>query len=104
MPIKINLQEIKNNKLNESSLESFASLIESLLRRMFNKDNTLVSIKGSKEDVQLFSETLVREKKYLESIREYGINNPKTCESKIMLDDAVKNFQETIGVPWPFKE
>jgi hypothetical protein len=103
--VHIDLEELKNNKLNESFLTMFGSTIKMLLNSMFGplQPYTNFSIKGTKSDVTAFARALGNEKKYLQSAKKHGLDNPKTLSSKTALTKAIKNFEKETGLKWPFK-
>ena len=103
--VEIDLNELKKNQLDESFMVMFASMAKMLLNFLtapvHNYPN--FKIKGSRKDVESFARTLGREKRYLESLKKSGLDNPKTFKSKSALDKAVKKFENTTGLKWPFK-
>ena len=105
LEVEIDLEELKKNSLNESFLAMFGSSIKLLLDRMFGPPQSYPSynIKGSRSDVQSFARALGNEKNYLEAVKKYGLDDPKTFKSKTALDKAVKGFEKETGLKWPFK-
>lgn len=104
VPIVIDFKEMKKNKLNESWLMMFGSWIETILGEMFSGGSLPVTVKGTRQEVNSFANTLGSEKRYLEAYKKYGLDNPRTYKNKAELDNATKNFQRVTGVKWPFKE
>jgi len=104
--IEIDLEELKKNELNESFLAMFGGAIKMLLDRMFAAPQSYPSfykIKGSRSNVTSFARALGNEKKYLEAVSKYGLDNPQTFKSKSALDNAIKGFEKDTGLKWPFK-
>ena len=105
--IEIDLEELKKNQINESFLSMFGSSIKLILDRMFGSPQpyggSWYKIKGSRRDVTSFARTLGNEKKYLEAVEKYGLDNPNTFKSKRALDKAVVGFEKDTGLKWPFK-
>lgn len=112
--IEIDLEELKKNRMDESFVTMFATTIKLLMgyltkgipgshlgpgRGVFGKYN----IKGRRKDVEAFAKTLGKEKKYLDAMKQSGLEDPKTFKSKSALDKAVKGFEKTTGLKWPFK-
>ena len=100
-PIVIDLTS--GDKLDESWLRMLGFGVESILNRMFGGTSVPVSVKGSRSDVASFTKTVGREKKYMDSIRRYGLDNPKTFKNKSKLTRAVADFTRKTGLKWPFK-
>jgi hypothetical protein len=104
--IHIDLEELKKNELNESFLAMFGSSIKLILDRMFGGrvgSPAGWAISGSRGDVNSFAKTLGREKRYLESSKKYGLDNPRTYKDKRKLEQAIKGFEKDTGLKWPFK-
>ena len=104
--IEIDLEELKGNQLNESFLSMFGGAIKLILDRMFSpphKYRNWYTVRGSRKDVTSFARTLGNEKKYLEAVEKYGLDNPQTFKSKRALDKAVLGFEKDTGLKWPFK-
>lgn len=104
--IHIDLEELKKNELNESFLAMFGSSIKLILDRMFGGrvgSPAGWAISGSRGDINSFARTVGREKKYIESSKKYGLDNPKTFQDKRKLDKAIKGFEKDTGLKWPFK-
>ena len=104
--IVIDLEELKENKLNEGFYRMFATSIELMLGQMFGH-STLGSlktlIKGKPRDIKSFAKTIGTEKRYMDAVKQHGLNDPKTFKVKSRLDKAVKGFEKTTGIKWPFK-
>ena len=108
--VEIDLEELKKNKdqINESWLAMFGGVVKLLLDKMFagpyrQPRSDLFSIRGSRSDVTSFAQTIGREKRYLEAVSKYGLDDPRTFQNKSKLDLAIKNFQAETGLTWPFK-
>ena len=104
--IHIDLEELKKNELNESFLAMFGSSIKLVLDRMFGGrvgSPAGWSISGRRGDVTSFAKTIGREKRYIESSKKHGLDNPKTFQDKRKLDKAIKGFEKDTGLKWPFK-
>lgn len=100
-PIEIDLTN--GDKLDESFLTMFGTAVKMLLQRMFGASGPPVKIKGKKSDVEAFTKALTREKSYMETFQQSGLDSPKTYRSKAKLDQAVGKFERTTGLKWPFK-
>ena len=106
-PIVIDLNAKSKGEVNESFLGLLGYGIKHILRRMFWKEAGIPSnirIKGTPSQVQAFSKALTGEKKYLDAVSEFGLNDAKTYKSKARLDQAVNKFERKTGLKWPFKQ
>ena len=105
--IVLDLEELKNQDeaLNEGLLRMAGMTIELILKQMFGFPvfGPNAHIKGKPKDLQAFAKTLGHEKKYLESAKKHGLNNPQTYKSKSSLDKAEKGIEKSTGIKWPFK-
>lgn len=105
--IVVDLEELKGNQLNESFLAAFGNIVKLLLNRMFGQGKgsygPYVTIRGKKSDINSFIRTLGNEKKYIDAIRKYGLDDPRVTSNKAKLKAAVKSFERTTGIKWPFK-
>lgn len=104
MKKKETLQEInlsEGEQMNESFLKMFAGGVEMLLKYMFGGKKPKVSIKGSDKELRTFASALGNEKKYLDAIRKYGLDDPKTYQHKHKLQGAISKFERTTGIKWP---
>ena len=100
-PIVIDLTN--GNKLDESWLRMFGFGIKTILNAMFGGSSVPVSVTGNKSDIASFTKTLGKEKRYMDSLKQYGLDNPKTFKNKSKLDRAVSDFTRKTGLKWPFK-
>ena len=101
--IVIDLEELKQNSLNESFLAMFGGWVEQILGSMFSGRSLPLSVKGSQGDVESFAKALGGEKSYLEAARRYGLDHPTTYKSKSKLENAIKGFEKDTGIKWPIK-
>jgi len=117
LPIKINLNIKKENKLDESFLSTFGSLTKWLLGYIFGETAVPVKVKeavegpreaprvkisGTPAQVSAFTEALGSEKEYMLAYMEHGLNDPKTLSSRHSLNRAVEEFEKQTGIRWPF--
>jgi hypothetical protein len=89
--------------LTEGDLEQFGAQIQLLLQRMFGMNSLPVEILGSKNDVKSFAEVMGREKKYIDKMNQYGLNDPKVIGDKYKLKQAIHRFERDTGINYPFK-
>jgi hypothetical protein len=102
VPIHIDLNS--PNKLTESWLFAFGSMIKLVLKQMFGQDVFLpVSITGTSDQIESFARALAGEKRYFESYVKHGLNDPRTHEDRYKLEVAVNKFERDTGIKWPYK-
>lgn len=102
--IVIDLDELKSAHLNEGYFDIFGSWIKILLGRMFNISfGPDITVKGSERDVRSFAKTLGREKRYVQAVKDHGLDNPRTYKNRALLDKAVKSFEKITSLKWPFR-
>jgi len=101
--IEIDLGASRKKQLDESFLRLFGWAVQKILKRMFGGEEIPVSIRGSSSEVKSFARTLDREKRYMDAYLKYGLGNSETYDKKYALDAAVKQFEQTTGLKWPFK-
>lgn len=102
-PMILDLGSSRRGDLDESFLRMFGSGIQAILRRMFGGPVVPVTVRGTRSEIDAFSKVLQREKNYLETWSELGLDNPKTYKSKYKLDNAVRQFERKTGLTYPFK-
>tara|TARA_R100000008_G_scaffold6599_2_gene3691 strand:- start:34 stop:366 length:333 start_codon:yes stop_codon:yes gene_type:complete len=98
----LDLDEIKNS-LNENILHVFAAWIEYLLSKMFKGRRIPVRVRGNRIEVERFTDALVNEKRYLDYIKKYGLDDPMTYKQKARLNVAIKRFEREAKINWPIK-
>lgn len=99
-PIEIN---ISTKQIDESFMTMFGTAVKMLLQKMFGVYTPPIKLKGKKSDLDAFANTLVKEKSYMETFQENGLDSPKTYRSKAKLDSAVSKFERKTGLKWPFE-
>jgi len=102
--VVIDLSVAKTGNLNESWLGWFGGVIKTILGRMFkgNSSSIPVRVKGSRSEVESFGRAIKGEKRYIDVANKYGLTDARTYKSKYQLEKAVKNFERTTGIKWPF--
>ena len=98
----LDLSEYKG-KLNENILHVFAAWIEYLLSKMFKGRRIPVKVRGNKLEIERFVDTLVNEKRYMDFIKKYGLDDPMTHKQKARLDVAIKRFEREAKINWPIR-
>jgi|TARA_R100001480_G_scaffold153822_2_gene157606 hypothetical protein len=89
--------------LNENILNVFAAWIQYLLSKMYKGRRIPVRVRGNKIEVERFTDTLVNEKRYMDYIKKYGLDDPMTYKQKSKLDIAIKRFEREAGINWPIR-
>ena len=90
----------EEQQLNENILNVFAAWIQYLLSKMYKGRRIPVRVKGNRIEVERFTDALVNEKKYMDYIKKYGLDDPMTYKQKSKLDVAIKRFDK--GVIYTF--
>ena len=101
--IVIDLDKLKENRLDESWLAMFGHHIQTILSRMFGGSAVPVTVKGRPQEVTAFASALGNEKKYIDAAKKYGLNDPRTYKNKSLLKKATNSFERITGIKWPFK-
>jgi len=106
-PIVIDLNINKTGVLAEAWLSMFGGAVEMFLRAMFGGSSgpfqSRYSVKGTPTQVAAFGDALGKEKKYMEAFLKYGLNDPRSFNSRAALNKAVANFERETGIKWPLK-
>tara|TARA_R110000824_G_scaffold263667_1_gene452438 strand:- start:497 stop:919 length:423 start_codon:yes stop_codon:yes gene_type:complete len=115
----------KKQLLQESWLETLGSWSKSLLKLMYG-DTPMVStlkgdirimededdggqgrrfiIRGKHGDVKAYARALVAEKNYIDAYVEYGNEHPRTVKNRLLLDNAIADFETQTSLIWPFRD
>ena len=101
--IVIDLDELKKNRLDESFLAIFGHHIKTIMTRMFGGVSIPVSVKGNPREVSAFATAIGKEKKYIDTAKKYGLEDPRTYKEKSKLKKATSSFERITGIKWPFK-
>ena len=81
----------------------FGAWIQYFLNGLFGGWSPPVKVKGSQRDVESFARALAGEKRYIESVRQYGLDHPATYRNRAKLNNAVSGFERDTGIKWPFE-
>ena len=99
----IDLGAATGGEVNESFLRMFGTAIKGIMNSMFGGTSVPVTVKGSQTQVRDFAKVLGREKRYLDNYKKFGLDNPQTYRSRYSLESAVKKFERSTRLKWPFK-
>jgi hypothetical protein len=102
-PIEIDLNAAKKDELNEDYLGQFGAAVGMLLKTITQGYEVPVSVRGSETDIKKFVNVLRGERRYMSDFNKYGLDHDSTYSSKYKLDGAVKEFEKSTGLKWPFK-
>ena len=90
-------------EINESFLVQMGAQLRMILDALFTGEFFPVRVRGTSSQIDAFTRALAGEKRYLSSLTQYGLDNPKTFKDKYKLDRSVKFFERDTGLVWPFK-
>tara|TARA_B100000131_G_C17863677_1_gene511208 strand:- start:83 stop:415 length:333 start_codon:yes stop_codon:yes gene_type:complete len=93
----------RKGQLNENILHVFAAWIQYLLSKMFKGRRIPVRVRGNRIEVERFTDALVNEKRYMDYIKKYGLDDPMTYKQKAKLDVAIKRFEREAKINWPIR-
>ena len=101
--IVFDLGAARKGQLNENILHVFAAWIQYLLSKMFKGRRIPVRVRGNKIEVERFTDALVNEKRYMDYIKKYGLDDPMTYKQKAKLDVVIKRFEREARINWPIR-
>ena len=101
--IVFDLGAARKGQLNENILHVFAAWIQYLLSKMFKGRRIPVRVRGNKIEVERFTDALVNEKRNMDYIKKYGLDDPMTYKQKAKLDVAIKRFEREARINWPIR-
>ena len=100
----IDFKKMRNEKgeLDESWILTFNAILRWMMPQLFRGNSIPVSIKGTPTEVRSFANVMNREKRYLQSWKDNGLDNPTTYRNKSLLNKGIDKFQRITGLKWPF--
>ena len=101
--IVFDLGAARKGQLNENILHVFAAWIQYLLSKMFKGRKVPVKVRGNRIEISAFTDALVNEKRYMNYIKKYGLDNPMTYQQKGKLDLAIRKFERAAKINWPIR-
>ena len=105
----------KSKRLDESFVAEWAADIKYVLSHILSpgavprleeqedEAKEKIVIKGKKEELDAFSDTMGKEKAYALEYLESGIASPKLADIKLDLEKSIHNFEKTTGLIWPLR-
>ena len=101
--IVFDLGAARKGQLDENILHVFAAWLEHLLSKMYKGRRIPVKVRGNRIEVTRFTDALVNEKRYMDYIKKYGLDDPMTYKQKSKLNVAIKRFEREAKINWPIK-
>ena len=101
-PIIIDLG-VGKDQINESFLRQFGTAVELILKRMFGLNGLDFKLRGSRNSIDKFIDTIRSERDYADTIRRLGLTDSSVLNSKSKLQQAVSEFEKVTGIKWPLK-
>lgn len=103
--VKDTIDLTKSDKqLNELAYTDFANKVRSALLDLWTMGiDVPLNIRGTRDQIDSFMTSLKREKRYMDSYMQNGLNDPRTLSSKHELMRSVERFEKETGLRWPFK-
>mgnify|MGYP003113565613 FL=1 len=100
----IDLGAKRKGELNETILAAFGEWIKTIMKWTFGENVFFPSkVRGTQSEVNSFMSALKNERRYMNAYKSHGLGDKRTYDSKYKLDAAVKKFEQTTGLKWPFK-
>ena len=93
----------RKGRLDENILHVFAAWIQYLLSKMFKGRKVPVKVRGNRIEISAFTDALVNEKRYMDYIKKYGLDDPMTYKQKGKLDLAIHKFGREAKINWPIR-
>lgn len=99
-PADLNEEQLKEWLLSKTA--AMGASIKILLGMMgFGRDFSIpVKIRGSSSEVSSFTRALKGERRYMDAVKKYGLDDARTYKSKNRLDKAIQGFEKTTGIKW----
>lgn len=103
--IRKKTSDLNEEQLNEFLLSQTAALggsIKVLLGMMGFGENfgIPVNIRGGRGEVNSFMRALKGERRYMDAVKQYGLDDAYTYKSKARLNQAITGFERTTGIKW----
>jgi hypothetical protein len=104
----VDLNEVKKmfkNQLNEALSDAMSWWTGTLLKATYGSNGLELPFRlaGSRSELSALISALGLERRYMADAQRYGLDNPVTYKTKTVLQQAVNRFENSTGIPWPFK-
>jgi hypothetical protein len=101
---KIVIDLTQGEKLEEDMAAAFGARTLLALQAAFGyRTDADIYVRGSGNAISAFMGALSGEKKYIEAVNRYGLNDPKVIGDRYRLQDAIRRFEQSTHLVWPFK-
>ena len=80
-----------------------ATIIKEIIKSALGYSSVPISIKGSKEQMSAFTETLRIEKQFLEAYRNHGPDSEQINELKVVVEQKINEFERKTEIEWPLR-
>ena len=64
--------------------------------------NVIIDL-GNPSQIKSFANTLANEKRYMDTWRAYGLDDPRTYKDRAVLKTSISKFERLTGLDWPFE-
>jgi hypothetical protein len=79
--------------------------MDKYLQEEYDSENEIkFVIRGEYKDVKAYASALVAEKNYIDALVSFEEEHPQVVKAKIILDQAVQEFENVTGIKWPFAD
>jgi len=105
VPVVIDFSKARdaNGELNESWWLTFGAILRWIMPSLFKGGTLPLELTGHPMEIKSFANVLSKEKNYLQSWRDHGLDSPQTYSNKSVLNNAIGKFERTTGLKWPFQ-
>ena len=94
----------RRGELNETFMAAFGEWVKTMMKWTFGENVFFPSkVKGTQREGNSFMQALKHERRYMDAYRKHGLADKRTYDNRYKLNDAVKNFERTTSLKWPFK-
>jgi hypothetical protein len=105
----IDLEEVKKrfakDQLNEALADAMSWWTGTLLKATYGSRGLELPFRlaGSRDELGALIAAMGLERRYMADAHRYGLDNPVTYRTRTILQQAVRKFESSTGIPWPFK-
>lgn len=106
VPMVIDFTEARNaeGKIQESWILTFGAILRWMMPSLYKGSVLPLTVKGTSGEIKSFADVLGKEKKYLQSWKDNGLDSPVTYQNQTKLARSVSKFERVTGLKWPFKK
>ena len=104
VPVVLDFSKVRmeDGKLDESWILTFGAILRWMMPSLYKGSVLPLTLRGTSGEIKSFANVLGKEKKYLQSWKDNGLDSPATYQSKNKLGTAITTFERTTGLKWPF--